>query len=134
VSFHEVGEVPALPTPVEVALLRIAQAALGNTAQHSNAARADVTLTGMDTTVTLDIVDDGTGFDTRAAAATTPASTGQGGFGLRSMRSRAADVGGVLSVESHRGRGTAVSVHFDRLSGAPSAAAHTSSPAAGRLQ
>ena len=61
VSFHEVGQAPQLATPVEVALLRIAQGALGNVVQHAKAGRADVTLTGMDTAVTLDVVDNGTG-------------------------------------------------------------------------
>ncbi|GAB3083591.1 sensor histidine kinase [Pedococcus soli] len=114
VTFHEVGHVPTLPTPVEVALLRIAQAALGNVTQHAKPTRADITLTGMDTAVTLDVVDDGTGFDTDTQLPMRPAGPGQGGFGLRSMRSRADDLGGVLSVESHPGRGTAVSVHFER--------------------
>ena len=108
------GHVPTLPTPVEVALLRIAQAALGNVTQHADPSRADVTLTSMDAAITLDVVDDGTGFDTDAVVPATAASGGQGGFGLRSMRSRAAELGGVLSVESQPGRGTAVSVHFDR--------------------
>lgn len=113
VCFHEVGRAPLLTTPVEVALLRIAQAALGNTIQHSRATRADVTLTSMDTEVTLDVVDNGIGFDISAPVPVTSVPAGGGGFGLRSMRSRAADLGGELSVESQPGRGTAVSVHFD---------------------
>ena len=113
VTFHEVGSLPALPTPVEVALLRIAQGSLGNVTAHAHATRAQVTLTGMDTAVTLDVVDDGIGFDPDAPVPTTPTSPGQGGFGLRSMRSRAADLGGVLSVESRPGRGAAVSVVFE---------------------
>lgn len=108
VVFHREGPATTLATGVEVALLRIAQAALGNTEQHSGATRADVTLTVMDAAVTLDVVDDGAGFDPAAPA------PGQGGFGLRSMRSRADEMGGSLSVESHPGRGTAVSVHLDR--------------------
>ena len=104
VSFHQVGQVPALPTPVEVALLRIAQAALGNVTQHADPSRADITLTGMDAAVTLDVVDDGIGFDIDALVPMTPASGGQRGFGLRSMRSRAAALGGVLSVESQPGQ------------------------------
>lgn len=129
VSFHEVGHLPALATSIDVALLRIAQAALGNVAQHAHPSRADVTLTGMDTAVTLDVVDDGIGFDTRAAAGAGQASMGQGGFGLRSMRSRAADLGGVLSVESRPGRGTAVSVHIE-LTPDPPAAADRPAPTA----
>ncbi|GAA5028085.1 sensor histidine kinase [Terrabacter aeriphilus] len=116
VSFHEQGPGVALGTPAEVALLRIAQAALGNTTQHAQATRADVTFTVMDAAVTLDVVDDGIGFNTRATSAGADDETGtrSGGFGLRSMASRAAELGGVLTVESQRGCGTAVSVRFDR--------------------
>lgn len=113
VSFHDAGQPTLLATSVEVALLRIAQAALANTALHSGATRADVTLTAMDTAVTLDIVDDGTGFDTSAQLVPVPVAAGRGGFGLRSMSSRAAELGGVLTVESQPGRGTAVSVQVD---------------------
>lgn len=109
--FHEVGPTVSLATPFEVALLRIAQAALANTTQHGRATRADVTLTSMETAVTLDIVDDGIGFDPQALteAGNVP---GRGGFGLRSMTSRAAELNGVLTVESRPGGGTAVSVSF----------------------
>lgn len=125
VSFHQVGPATPLPTPVEVALLRIAQAALGNTTQHAKATRADVTLTVMDEAVTLDVVDDGIGFATRAQALVTEAGTGPGGFGLRSMTSRAAELGGVLTVESQPGRGTAISVLFDRFAAtSPPPSAH----------
>lgn len=117
VSFHLAGPAPRLDTPVEVALLRIAQGALGNTQQHSGATRADVTLTSMDTEVTLDIVDNGGGFDPQLVTldhADCERDAGQGGFGLWSMRSRATDLEGVLSVESQPGGGTAISVHIDR--------------------
>lgn len=112
VSFHRVGPAPTLATAVEVALLRIAQAALANTTQHAGATRADVTLTSMETAVTLDVVDDGTGFDPQALP-----KTEKGGFGLRSMKSRAAELGGVLTAESQPGRGTAISASFDQTGG-----------------
>lgn len=114
VSFNQVGPATPLATPIEVALLRIAQSALGNTTQHSQATRADVTLTVMDTAVTLDVVDDGIGFDTSAPVPAAPATGGSGGFGVRSMTSRAAELGGILTVESQPGHGTAVSVLFNR--------------------
>lgn len=132
VSFHEVGPATPMATPVEVALLRIAQAALGNITQHAEAARADVTLTVMDAAVTLDIVDDGIGFAIPAEppGSVTEPGTKLGGFGLRSMTSRAAELGGVLTVESEPGRGTAISVQFDR-SAVTSAAVVASDATAG---
>ncbi|AOS64584.1 sensor histidine kinase [Actinoalloteichus hymeniacidonis] len=111
VHFHLDAEPVALPTPYEVALLRIAQSALANTAQHAGASRAEVTLSYMDTRVTLDVVDDGVGFEPESPAA---AGSVEGGFGLAAMRARARALGGRLSIESAPGRGTALAVSFAR--------------------
>ncbi|MGP3689254.1 sensor histidine kinase [Streptomyces sp. IBSNAI002] len=106
VRFSLSGTPRVLPTPYEVALLRIAQSALANVVRHARAKRAEITLTFMDASVTLDIVDDGVGFDPRSAAA----ASGDGGFGLPAMRSRAETLGGLFTVESDPGQGTAVAV------------------------
>ncbi|MEV5612352.1 sensor histidine kinase [Streptomyces sp. NPDC052225] len=102
--FSTSGTPLALPTPYEVALLRIAQSALGNTLRHADAGRAEITLSFMETSVTLDVVDDGRGFDPDRAV------SGDGGFGLPAMRSRVRELGGTFAVESAPGRGTAVAV------------------------
>ncbi|WP_051696056.1 sensor histidine kinase [Streptomyces sp. NRRL S-244] len=104
VRFCLSGAPRVLPTPYEVALLRIAQSALANVVRHARAARAEITLTFMDASVTLDVVDDGTGFDPSSAP------SGEGGFGLPAMRSRAETLGGLFTVESAPGQGTAVAV------------------------
>lgn len=109
VTFRQEGETAHLATPVEVAVLRIAQAALANAAQHASATKVAVTLTTMDHQVTLDVVDDGVGFD---ASAVSSGPGPDGGFGLASMRSRAVELGGALSVESAPGAGTAIAVTF----------------------
>lgn len=106
VRFSLSGTPRVLPTPYEVALLRIAQSALANVVRHARAKRAEITLTFMDASVTLDIVDDGQGFDPSSAAA----ASGDGGFGLPAMRSRAETLGGLFTVESDPGQGTAVAV------------------------
>lgn len=92
------GEALALPMDYDVALLRVAQSALANVRLHSRAQRVRLTLSHAADEVRLDIVDDGVGFDQRAA----------GGFGLRAMRERLAELGGTLVVESAPGDGTAV--------------------------
>ena len=105
VRFSVSGTPAELPTPYEVALLRIAQSALGNTLRHARAGRAEITLSFMDTAVALDVVDDGAGFD--------PGSVRGGrdsGFGLPAMRSRAESLGATFAVESATGQGTAVAV------------------------
>ncbi|MGW5127317.1 sensor histidine kinase [Streptomyces sp. NPDC004069] len=111
VRFTVSGTPAELPTPYEVALLRIAQSALGNTLRHARARRAEITLSFMDTAVALDVVDDGSGFD--PGAEHTAARNGRavdGGFGLPAMRSRAEALGGTFAVESAPGQGAAVAV------------------------
>ncbi|MGW1891450.1 sensor histidine kinase [Streptomyces sp. NPDC002004] len=114
VQFSVSGTPVELPTPYEVALLRTAQSALGNTVRHARARRAEITLSFMDTAVALDVVDDGAGFDPGAVRA----ERGDGGFGLPAMRSRARSLGGTFTVESAPGQGTAVAVTLPLPSGA----------------
>ncbi|MDI3405301.1 sensor histidine kinase [Streptomyces cavernicola] len=114
VEFAVSGTPVELPTPYEVALLRVAQSALANTLRHADAERASITLSFMDTSVALDVVDDGRGFREEDARGTDGAggrgSRTDGGFGLRAMRSRAQSLGGTLSVESTPGHGTALAI------------------------
>ncbi|MFJ4870360.1 sensor histidine kinase [Streptomyces sp. NPDC088757] len=105
VRFSVSGTPVELPTPYEVALLRIAQSALANTVRHASASRAEITLSFMDASVTLDVVDDGQGFEPGSVR---PSS--ENGFGLPAMRSRAESLGGTFTVESAPGQGTAVAV------------------------
>ncbi|MGA4975666.1 histidine kinase [Streptomyces cinereoruber] len=105
VRFSVSGTPVELPTPYEVALLRIAQSALANTVRHASASRAEITLSFMDASVTLDVVDDGEGFEPGSVR---PSS--EGGFGLPAMRARAESLGGTFTVESAPGQGTAVAV------------------------
>ncbi|MER5473938.1 sensor histidine kinase [Streptomyces sp. NPDC002685] len=113
VRFSVSGPPAGLPTPYEVALLRIAQSALGNTLRHARADRAEITLSFMDTTVALDVVDDGVGFapgGVRPDGDRAEPDPADGGFGLPAMRSRAESLGGTFTVESAPGQGTAVAV------------------------
>jgi signal transduction histidine kinase len=98
---HITGDATKLPADVEVALLRIAQEGLANVAKHADASRVGLTLSYMTDVVTLDVRDDGTGFD--------PTGDRGDGFGLTGMRQRAENVGGTLVVETEPGGGTAIS-------------------------
>ncbi len=110
------GDPYEVPTGVAVALLRTAQGALGNVIAHSVAQRARITLTYQPDEVRLDVGDDGRGFDTSAPVRGSASGTG---IGLAAMRSRLAEVGGTLTVESTPGRGTAVSATVPTKDGAP---------------
>ncbi|MFF7755074.1 sensor histidine kinase [Streptomyces sp. NPDC007971] len=104
-GFTVTGTTEKLHDEVAATLLRIAQEALSNAARHARPARVGVTLSFMGDEVTLDVRDDGAGFD----AAAVPVRTSGGGFGLHGMRARAERIAGSLTVESEPGHGTAVS-------------------------
>ena len=100
VSVTLTGAVREMHPEVEVALLRTAQEALANVAKHASASRVGLTLSYMEDVVTLDVRDDGVGFDlTRSSD----------GFGLTAMRHRVHRLSGALFVESEPGVGTAIS-------------------------
>ncbi|MEU5953012.1 sensor histidine kinase [Streptomyces sp. NPDC047525] len=139
VQFTVSGTPTELPTPYEVALLRTAQSALANTVRHAGAGRAEITLSFMDTSVSLDVVDDGRGFDPASAPRGSGAGGDDGGFGLPAMRARARSLGGTLSVESAPGQGTAVAVTLPLptaavpRAGVPTAAVPTAGVPAGTV-
>lgn len=93
---------PDVPLAVKEAVSRIAQEAMHNTVKHARATRVGLRLFCDGGTVTLDIEDNGRGFD--------PSQTFAGHLGLRSMRERVADFGGSISIESAPGAGTRVRV------------------------
>ncbi|MCW2772692.1 MAG: ATP-binding region, ATPase domain protein [Nocardioides sp.] len=85
---------------------RVAQEAVRNAIRHSGASTLAVTVRGDGRTLTLEVVDDGTGFD--PAAVRDPDR-----YGLRGLRSLVADSGGTLEVRSSPGEGTTVRVEVD---------------------
>ena len=93
------GESREIDVTTSAALVRIAQSALANVTRHAQADRVDVTLSYLDNSVLLDIVDDGVGFDPNGS-----------GFGLSVLRTRAEELGGHVEIESAPGCGTAVAV------------------------
>lgn len=104
------GEPAPVPMPVESALVRIAQSALANVEQHAGPdARAVVTLSWSGNRVRLDIVDDGQGFDTSILTSTETLS-----FGLDTIQSRVADLGGDFALASEPGH-TVLAVSFALL-------------------
>jgi signal transduction histidine kinase len=107
-GFTVTGTVEPVHDEMAATLLRIAQEALANAGRHAGASRVGVTLSFMDDELTLDVRDDGRGFDPAAL----PPYRGAGGFGLGGMRARAERVAGTVEVESEPGHGTAVSVRM----------------------
>jgi signal transduction histidine kinase len=96
-----------LPQSIVVQLLRIIQEGLSNVRKHAHARCAQVSLTTSGALLQVIISDDGLGFDP-SAVVTQPGS----GFGLRSMRERVEELGGVLQIDSALGKGTRVVVEM----------------------
>jgi signal transduction histidine kinase len=100
------GDARPMHADVEVTLLRTAQEALANVAKHARATRVGLTLSYMEDLVTLDVRDDGIGFESNAKRAN---GSHNGGFGLTGMRQRVQRLAGRLDIESEPGGGTAIS-------------------------
>ncbi|QXV59172.1 sensor histidine kinase [Amycolatopsis sp. TNS106] len=100
------GDPRPMHADVEVTLLRAAQEALANVAKHAKAGRVGITLSYMEDLVTLDVRDDGVGFEPTAQRAS---GSADGGFGLAGMRQRVQRLAGRLDIESEPGGGTAIS-------------------------
>jgi NarL family two-component system sensor histidine kinase LiaS len=100
---NETGQID-LPLEFEEILYRIVQEALANVARHSRATQVEIDLNAAPGQVTLVIRDDGIGFD--------PSEVGQTELGLRSMRERAAVVGGSLEITSIPGKGTTITARL----------------------
>ena len=90
-----------LPKGVEHCLFRIIQEALNNALKYSGATSIDVYLKLGRDTLNVEVRDNGRGFDMRAIQEAQ-------GFGLSSMRERAEQVGGRLSITAVPGQGTTV--------------------------
>jgi signal transduction histidine kinase len=93
---------PLIPADRASVLYRVAQEALRNAARHADARNVEVRLRCERLAATLEVSDDGKGFDVRLAEERRP------GMGLFSMRERVALVDGRLVVTSSAGRGTRV--------------------------
>jgi NarL family two-component system sensor histidine kinase LiaS len=90
----------AIPQAVEEAFWPVAVEALSNVARHSQASSVRVTLAADAERVTLEITDDGSGFDMGVGE--------RSGVGLHSMRERLEALGGAVTIESGSGAGTRV--------------------------
>ncbi|MGH2583983.1 MAG: GAF domain-containing protein [Dehalococcoidia bacterium] len=98
------GAEPNVPREVKEALYRIAQEALHNTVKHARATRVDVRLTCDPAAVSLELADNGVGFD--------PTQDFPGHLGQTSMRERAEQLGGTLAVRSAPGQGTRIAARI----------------------
>ncbi|MEA3217266.1 MAG: two-component system, NarL family, sensor kinase [Acidimicrobiia bacterium] len=91
-----------LSEPVAGLLYRSAQEALRNVLKHARASTVSVKVSASDGVATLDVTDDGEGFDAESVERTTKT----GHFGLQGLSDLVSDAGGTLEVHSAPSRGT----------------------------
>lgn len=97
------GEPRSLPGPAEVHLLRIAHEAVANAARHSGASEICARLSYEPDGVTLEVRDNGRGFDPKAPAP-------RGHFGILGIQERANKLQATVNIESVPGSGTTIRV------------------------
>jgi signal transduction histidine kinase len=105
-----IGDAP-LQVPWALGLYRIAQEAVTNALRHAACRRIEIALRRKGMTMTLEVRDDGRGFDLSQPG-------NESGLGIPTMRYRAARAGGTIEFRSRPGRGTTVSVRVPVSDGA----------------
>jgi len=103
-----VGEPHQLSSEVELTLFRITQEALTNVQKHSGASRVGVVIEFSDKATKVTVNDDGKGFEIPERMGDLARS---GRLGLAGMQERAQLLGGTLSINSERGKGTSLTVN-----------------------
>jgi PAS domain S-box-containing protein len=98
---HDVPRV--LPAEIALCLYRIVQEGLQNVVKHSGATMATVKLTADENEICLEILDEGSGFDSAA-------TSGAGSLGVVGMHERVRLVQGQISIVSHQDEGTRIEV------------------------
>jgi signal transduction histidine kinase len=98
-----------LPPDVHTALYRIAQEALNNVARHSGASRAKIVLCCEPGRVSLEVRDNGRGFD--------PAGVTPQHLGLEIMRERAQSIGADLEIATLSDHGTGIFTRWSAPTG-----------------
>ena len=101
VKMKVTGTPRSLTSSAETALLRISQEAMHNINKHAQAKNVNITFSFMEDIFVMDIADDGLGFEP---------SKIKNGFGMKTMRDRAEELSGTLTIESEQGIGTAIAV------------------------
>jgi signal transduction histidine kinase len=105
-----VSSKPLAPTS-ELLMLRVGREALRNVSAHSDASRVCIKVDHVGSAVTLDISDDGVGFDDDVANSQREA----GHLGLQLLYDLADETGATLAIDSGPGRGTNVHLELEEV-------------------
>jgi len=104
---EEKGALRRLSPQAETALFRVAQEAINNIVKHAGARNVRAVFDCRDGVVSIDMEDDGIGFDMAEVARSTDQKRG---LGLVGMQERIGLLGGEISISSTPGAGTHISI------------------------
>ncbi len=101
------GEEKEMPPQIEIALFRVVQEAITNIAKHAEAHNVLLNVEFKDSAITIEIEDDGRGFDVKRLSQQVGESQA---VGLLGMRERIELLGGKFHIESQPRQGTHITV------------------------
>ncbi|HEX9896877.1 MAG TPA: GAF domain-containing protein [Dehalococcoidales bacterium] len=109
VHLEVVGREDRLPPEVEIAAFRITQEAITNIASHSKAESTYISLEFKDRGISVQVEDDGIGFNLLEVLSSAHAKES---MGLLGMKERAELLGGTLNIDTEPGKGTRITVEI----------------------
>jgi signal transduction histidine kinase len=106
---YHIDDPAIIPSSLEIPIFRFIQEAINNVRKHAHASHAAIRIRAHSGLLTVQISDNGTGF--RPEQVTRTAQVGEH-VGMRVMRERIEQAGGVLEVRSKPGEGTTLKARF----------------------
>jgi len=104
-SFYAEGSIPELKSDTTIILYRMVQEAINNAVKHSQATHINITLKVIENLLTLDISDDGVGFNIEEKRKSR-------GSGMMNLQNRAKLIHADLFIESSPENGTNISIEL----------------------
>lgn len=105
----KLDQIEDLAESVEEHIFRIIQEALSNTLRHAEASKVKVSIRQDEREVFIHLADNGKGFNVEAN------KEKKTSYGLKTMRERAEEIGGVLTIRSKEGEGTYTDIRIPYL-------------------
>jgi two-component system, NarL family, sensor histidine kinase LiaS len=101
-----IDEIEYISNAAEEHLFRIVQEALSNILRHAEATKVKITLTERENDIYLYISDNGKGFD--------PSKEKIASYGLKTMRERCEEIGGIFNIRSKEKEGTYIDIRLKK--------------------
>jgi two-component system, NarL family, sensor histidine kinase LiaS len=101
-----IDEIEHMTKAAEEHLFRIVQESLSNILRHAEASRVKITLTERENDIHLYIADNGKGFDPSKEKITS--------YGLKTMRERCEEIGGIFTIRSKEKEGTYIDIRLPK--------------------